>query len=262
MNVSFIGYGNLAKAIATRLTHQNRYIVSASAPSLAIAINQDNVNTHYDNKEVAKNADVIILAVKPKLMSIVLKEINPYIPAKCLLISVAAGLNLDWFKKHCNPQQSVIRTIPNTPAAVGQAATPMIANEYTLPQQKKWAELIFSSIGITTWAQKEEDMDSFTALSGSGPAYVFLFIEALVKASKELGLEEPIAKKFAIQMMSGAIQLVEHSELNLSQLRDKVATPGGTTAAALDILHGKLENLILSALSAAKHRSQEIAKSL
>lgn len=261
MKVSFIGYGNLAQAIARRLANHKEYTLAASSPSLSVTINSQNVHTHFDNKEIIKQAEIIILAVKPKLMSSILKEINPFLPPDSLLISVAAGLTLDWFKKHCNPKQAVIRTIPNTPAAIGQAATPMIANEFTSALQKQWAEQLFSHVGITTWAQKEDDMDSFTALSASGPAYVFLFIDALVQASQELGLDESIAKSFAIQMVSGAVALVKQSDLSLVELREKVATPGGTTAAALNVLHDKMENLILSALTAAKHRSQELARS-
>ena len=124
--------------------------------------------------------------------------------------------------------------MPNTPASVGLAATPMIANEHTSSKQKQQAELIFSQIGITTWAKNEEDMDSFTALSGSGPAYVFLFMEAMIEAAVALGLNESIAKTFTFQTFNGALKLAQNSDLSLTQLRTKVTSPGGTTAAALD----------------------------
>lgn len=258
MNINFIGYGNMAKAIAKGLIKKEVYSLSVSAPSLSKGINADKIKTYHDNKEHIKEAQVIILAVKPKLMDAVLKEIAPHIPPDCLLISVAAGLNLNWFKKNLPNKQAVVRTIPNIPAEVGLAATPMIANEFTTASQKKCAELIFSSIGLTTWAEKEEDMDAFTALSASGPAYVFLFIEALVNAAVALGLNETIAKSFAMQTIKGALKLVDESDLNLSQLRNNVVTPGGTTAAALSILHGPLDTLILNAMSAAKARSEEL----
>ncbi|KGP63386.1 pyrroline-5-carboxylate reductase [Legionella norrlandica] len=258
MNISFIGYGNMAKAIARSLQNQGKYSLSAAAPSLTAGINKENIRTHHDNKEIVKNADIIILAVKPSQMSPVLKEINPFIPINCLLISVAAGLTLTWFAKQCNKGQAVIRTMPNTPATVGMAATPMIANEFTNQKQKKWAEQLFSSIGITSWVENEEDMDTFTALSGSGPAYVFLFIETMINAAVELGLNERVAKIFAMQTFLGALHLAQHSKLDLAELRTKVTSPGGTTAAALQILHKQLDDLIYSAMKAAKERAHEL----
>lgn len=260
INISFIGYGNMAKAIARNLQDQNKYSLSAASPSLPAGINKENIHTHYDNKEVAQNADIIILAVKPKQMQEVINEINPFISSDCLLISVAAGLTLSWFAKYCKTGQAVIRTMPNTPATVGFAATSMIANQFVSEKQKKWAEQLFSSIGITHWVKDEEDMDTITALSGSGPAYVFLFLEAMINAAVQLGLEESVAKHFAIQTFVGSLKLAQHSQLNLAELRKKVTSPGGTTAAALEILHGDLDELIYSAMKAAKQKAYELGK--
>jgi pyrroline-5-carboxylate reductase len=258
MNISFIGYGNLAKAIARGLGQQKSYILSASAPSLTIGVNKEQIRTHYDNKEIVTEADIIILAVKPNQMAMVLEEISPLLNPECLLISVAAGLSLSWFANHCPRGQAVIRTMPNTPAAVEMAATPMIANEFTRPEQNIWAEQIFASIGITTWALDEDEMDTYTALSGSGPAYVFLFVEAMINAAERLGLDKASAKDFALQTAAGAIKLAQNSNLDLSQLRTNVTSPGGTTAAALHVLNGTLEQLILNAMHAAKLRSHQL----
>ena len=258
MKISFIGYGNMAKAIASGLKQQELYSLSASAPSLAEGVNKDQIHTHHDNKEIIKEAQIIILAVKPMKMSSVLNEITPILPPGCLLISIAAGLSLSWFAKHCRQNQAIIRTMPNTPASVGLSATPMIANEFTSTTQKKQAELIFAQIGLTTWVENEEDMDTFTALSGSGPAYVFLFMEAMIDAAVALGLNEPIAKAFMLQTLNGALKLAQNSDLSLTQLRTKVTSPGGTTAAALAVLHEKLDTLILEAMKAAKQRAHEL----
>lgn len=260
MNISFIGYGNMAKAIARRLIEQGSYSLSAAAPSLTVGINKDLIRTHHDNKEIIKDADIIILAVKPTQMSLILNEITPTLPPECLLISVAAGLSLSWFAQHCRKNQALIRTMPNTPASVGLAATPMIANENTSSEQKQQAELIFSTIGLITWAKKEEDMDTFTALSGSGPAYVFSFLEAMIDAAVALGLNESIAKTFTLQTFAGALKLAQNSDLSLTQLRTKVTSPGGTTAAALCILHDQLDELILAAMNAAKNRAHELGE--
>lgn len=260
MNISFIGFGSMAKAIICGLSNEQHHKLSASAPSLTRGINKSKIHTYYDNKEVIADAEVVILAVKPAQMDAVLKEITPTLPASCLLISVAAGLPLGWFATRCPKSQAVIRTMPNTPASIGLASTPMIANHHTTNEQKQKAEYIFSTIGFMHWVFNEEDMDTFTALSGSGPAYVFLFIEALVDAAVALGLDRPISEKFALQTCKGALKLAEQSDLSLSQLRTKVTSPGGTTAAALKVLQFNLDKLILSAMAAAKARAHELAQ--
>ncbi len=248
----------MAKAIARGLSQQDFYSLSASAPSLAVGINKEGVRTHHNNKEVVSNSEIIILSVKPAKMSEVLQEITPFIPFDCLLISVAAGLSLDWFKQRCKSNQPVIRTMPNTPASVGLAATPMIANEYTSTEQKKQAEIIFSHIGITTWANNEKEMDTFTALSGSGPAYVFSFIDAMIQAAVALGLDQSTARIFALQTVQGALKLAQNNDLSLIELKTKVTSPGGTTAAALSILDNQLHTLILESMNAAQQRAHEL----
>jgi pyrroline-5-carboxylate reductase len=260
MNISFIGFGSMAKAIVHGLIKEQQHQLSASAPSLTIGVNKDQIHTHHDNKIVIKDAEVVILAVKPAQMDAVLKEITPTLPTKCLLISVAAGLPLSWFATRCSKSQALIRTMPNTPASVGLAATPMIANHHTTSEQKQKAEYIFSTIGFNHWVSNEEDMDTFTALSGSGPAYVFLFIEAMVDAAVALGLDRSISKQFALQTCKGALKLAEKSDLSLSELRSNVTSPGGTTAAALKVLQFNLDKLILSAMVAAKSRAHELGQ--
>lgn len=259
MNISFIGYGNMAKAIARGLIHQGPHSLAAAAPSLSPGINKDQIQTHYDNKVIVKDANVIILAVKPITMKSILQEITPYLPPHCLLISVAAGLNLPWFAKHCKTNQALIRTMPNTPSSVGLGAIPMLANKYCNDENKQQAETIFSKIGITTWAKTDEEMDALTALSGSGPAYVYSFLEALVNAGVELGLTESIAKSFAIQTVQGALKLAQNENLSLTELTTRVTSPGGTTEAALNILHTQLKDLVLASMRAAKERAHQLS---
>lgn len=258
MNICFIGFGSMAKAIAKGLLQQGTDSLTASSPSLTIGVNKDGIKTYNDNKEAIKGNDVIILAVKPLQMNTVLLELTPVIPPNCLIISVAAGLSLSWFNTHGLNQKAVIRTMPNTAAAVSMAATPLIANEYVDAQQKNCTERIFSSIGITTWAQHEEDIDSYTALCGSGPAYVFSFIQAMIDAAIALGLSEHTAREFALQTFDGAIKLAKNSDLSLNELKSKVTSPGGTTEAALNILNPQLESLIFATMNAAKQRSMEL----
>lgn len=258
MKISFIGYGAMAQAIAHKLSQQQEYSLSASAPSLSAGINSKKIHTYQDNKKAIKDAEIIFLAVKPQQMKAVLNEIKTAIPPNCLIISIATGLDLGWLSEQCPAKQAIIRTMPNTPAQIGLGATPMIANKYVSEGQKQQAASIFEQIGITTWVKKEQDIDIFTALSGSGPAYVFLFLESLIKAAVELGLEETVAREFALQTAAGSIQLAQTSQFSLAQLRAQVTSPGGTTAAAVAILHNHLEALILAAMTAAKQRAQEL----
>lgn len=259
MKISFIGFGAMAKAIAQGLIQEPSYQLSASSPSLTAGINQDGIHTHHNNSLIAQNADVIILAVKPAQMQNVLEEISPCIPESALLISVAAGLPLSCFAQYTHPNQAIIRTMPNTPCAVGMGATPMCANSKTSDAQKHSAGLIFSQIGLIEWVSDEADLDALTALSGSGPAYVFLFIEAMIDAAVALGLDKELAKKFALQTVQGACALAQASDLSVFELKKQVTSPGGTTAAALNVLEPDLNKLLLQAMTAAKKRAVELS---
>jgi pyrroline-5-carboxylate reductase len=261
MTICFIGYGAMAKAIVQGLLKQGINSLAVSAPSLREGVTFEGLKTYNNNKEAIKEANIVVLAVKPKLMDTVLQEILPALPPQCLLISVAAGLTLSWFNRHGAEKRALIRTMPNTPASVGKAATPMMANAFTNSEHKMQAERIFSSIGITAWTDNEEDIDSFTALSGSGPAYVFAFMQAMVDAGVSLGLSEPIAQLFVQQTCEGAIQLAKASDLSLNQLKSKVTSPGGTTEAALNVLDSPLHRLIFETMKAAKNRSIELGTS-
>lgn len=258
MNITFIGYGAMAKAIASGLLKQGTHHLSASSPSLIPGLSADGIQYFCDNRLAIENADMIILAVKPMIMREVLEQISPHFPKDCCLISVAAGLTLSWFAKYCPKGTPVIRTMPNLPAQVGFAATPMIANSEVSAWQHQAAELIFSSIGITTWVDQELDMDTLTALSGSGPAYVFLFMQSMIDAAVQLGLNEQVAKLFTEQTVQGALMLSKQGDLSLNQLQTKVTSPKGTTAAALACLHHTLPRLIFEAMSAAKGRAHEL----
>ena len=258
MNIGFIGFGSMAKAIARGLLKENKHQLFASSPSLTRGINKEGIHTFYKNSEVLKQAEVIILAVKPSQMDEVIQEINPVLADSCLLISVAAGLSIEWFNKRLSKPQALIRTMPNTPASLGLGATPLCTNSLASLEQQQNAEAIFATVGITHWVNEEKEMDTFTALSGSGPAYMFLFLEALINGAVNLGLNYETAERFALQTCKGALKLAETTDLSLSQLRSQVTSPGGTTAAALNVLDPKLDNLINSALQAAKKRAEEL----
>lgn len=256
MKISFIGFGNMAKAMAKGLLLDKKNVLRAASPSLALGTNKDGIKTSPNNLDVVSNADIIILAVKPMQMTTVFAQISKKLPPHCLVISIATGIGLPWFAKLA-PGSAIVRAMPNIAAAIGKAATPLIANEFVSDEQKKWAEQIFTSIGLTTWAEKESDIDAFTALSGSGPAYIFMFMDAMIKAAIALGITAGIAKSFAIQTFEGALSLARESELNLVELRKMVTSPAGTTAAAVDVLtQHDFDELIYDAMKAAFDRAR------
>jgi len=260
MNISFIGFGNIAKSIAKGLMHDKSNKLRASAPSLPIGIDGNGIQTCHDNLSVLPHADILILTVKPPQMRAVMEQISTVIPEGCLIISVATGINLCWFANYI-PSKAVVRAMPNIAAAIGKSATPLIANENATNQQKQWAEQIFNRLGIITWAQKESDIDTFTALSGSGPAYVFLFMESMIKSAVKLGIAKDVATSFTIQTFNGALNLVTESELDIVELRKTVTSPAGTTAAAIEIFtqHG-IDKLIDDAINAACKRAKVLGE--
>lgn len=259
MNISFIGYGAIAQAMTKPLLHHLSYKLRAASPSLAVGLNAEGVFTHNDNLAILKDADLIIIAVKPKWVADVLVQVKEAIPAHALLISLAAGLSLSWLEKYSAEKQAIVRAMPNTPVAVRKGATALMANPWVSFQQKAEVSELFQSMGIITWIDHEEQMDALTALSGSGPAYVFLFLEALIHGAEQLGLPLPLAKSFALQMMNGAIDLVNPAEVNPAELRKKVTSSGGTTAAALGLLQEeKFEQIIHRAMQSAFIRAKEL----
>ncbi len=255
MNISIIGFGNMAKALVKNLLDDKSIHLSVAAPSLDIGVNADGIKTHSDNLAIIADADLVILAVKPAKILGVLNQIDSKLPRNCLIISVASGLNLASYPLN----RAIVRAMPNIAAALGQSATPLIANELVTDEQKKQAEQLFKAMGITTWLTDESQMDAFTALSGSGPAYVFLFMEAMINAAVDLGLPKDIATAFALQTVKGAISLASSSERNLSELRAAVTSPAGTTAAAINaFMEGGFQELIHQAMKAAVERSIEL----
>lgn len=204
---------------------------------------------------------VVVLAVKPQQLEAVLPEYKKRFGSAPLYISIAAGKRLEFFAKHLGDDARVIRTMPNTPAQVGKAVTAMCANSLVNDKDKEIAKTLMNAIGISLWLE-ENKMDGFTALAGSGPAYVFLFLEALAKAGLAVGLEEGVAKTIALEMVHGSIHLAAKSQEDFATLRKNVTSKGGTTEAALDVLMGEdaLEKLVETAVLAAAKRAEILAK--
>ena len=261
MNISFIGFGNMAKAIAQGLLQNQSYQLRAASPSLPIGVNSQGIETHFDNLAILPDANIVILAIKPTEISSVLMQIRQDLPKNCLVISIAAGRKLNWILEHLDKNSPIVRAMPNIAAAVGQSATPLIANEFVTDEQKIIVECLFSSVGATTWVKEENEIDAYTALSGSGPAYVFLFMEALVEGACSIGLSKEIATSFALQTVQGAVSLAQATQTSFTDLRTKVTSPAGTTAAAITLLQDlKFKETIQAAMHAAYERSQQLSQ--
>lgn len=204
---------------------------------------------------------VVLLAVKPQMMDAVLPSYVRY-AEHALFLSIAAGRTLASFERVLGANASVVRTMPNTPAAVGRGITVACANRMATSLQKARAEELLSAVGEVGWVEDEALIDAVTAVSGSGPAYVFLLAETLAKAGEKAGLAPELARQLARATVAGSGELLYRSELAASTLRENVTSPGGTTAAALAVLMaegGGLQDLMDKAVAAAARRSRELA---
>jgi pyrroline-5-carboxylate reductase len=261
LKISFIGYGNIAKAIAKSLTCSSHYQLRAAAPSLQIGRDADGIATHYNNQAILNDADIIILAVKPSKMQEVLLEIIQSIPRHCVIISVAAGLDLSWLEKRLPEAQPIVRAMPNIAIAVKEGATPLVANQFVSKKQKDSVTSLFECSGMIAWLDTEDQMDIFTALSGSGPAYIFLFLEIIANSAEKLGLPKDMAKKFTLQTFIGASVLAKESQIEFRSLREKVTSSGGTTAAAIQVFQEQdIDQVIYKAMEAAYRRAIELGR--
>ena len=273
--IGFIGSGNMAYSLIGGLTStgvkgQNIWVSDPDIDKTTQLAANFSVNISKDNSDLIHAVDVVVLAVKPQQLALVCRESSVAISdTKPLVISIAAGVlshNIEqWLSTSSNTDNlpALVRCMPNTPALVQSGATALYANEQVSTEQKALAESILRSAGLTLWLENEADMDAVTALSGSGPAYIFLILEALENAGIKLGLDQNTAHLLAIQTAFGASKMALESTDSPAILRKKVTSPGGTTEKAISVLQeGELEALILKALQAAKERSIELSQML
>ncbi len=263
--IAFIGAGNMAQALIRALildgfNPKNIFVSNPSPDKLEKLQKETLVHTEKNNVTAAKEVDIIILCVKPQQLNLVCLELkNLVCQKKPLIISVAAGAPTHFFSTIFQDKISVIRTMPNLPSLVGAGATALCHNEFTSHDQQEMAEIIFRSVGIIAWVE-ESQIDAINALSGCGPAYVFLIMEILQKIAEDFGISKENSKLFTLQTVFGSAKLALESEETFSNLRHSVASPKGTTAAALSILEeGHLDQLFEKALKAAKNRAKELS---
>ena len=262
----FIGAGNMSSSIIGGLVSHGypAHLITATDPNddpLKKLAEETGIKTTTDNVAAAAQADAIVLAVKPQVMEAVTRPLQAVIADnKPLIISIAAGITvgnlLDWLGNDL----PVIRTMPNTPALVQTGATGLFANPTVSDTQKALADTVFSAIGLASWFDQESDLDAVVAISGSGPAYFFLLMEAMEEAGIKLGLSAESARELTLQTALGAAKLAQSSDVPPAELRRRVTSPGGTTEQAIKrFLEGGMPALVEEALQAASDRSKELA---
>jgi pyrroline-5-carboxylate reductase len=264
--LAFIGGGNMAAALIGGLIRQGlpsaRIVVAdPSAETLDRLVRTYGVQRASDNAGAATGAEAVILAVKPQQMrSVCLALKAPVESAKALLISVAAGIPHAALSRWFGVHTPIVRTMPNRPALSGFGATGLYAPPSVGAAGRALAESIMAAVSATVWVEHESQMDTVTALSGSGPAYFFLFMEALEAAAHERGLPHDIAHKLTLATAYGAARMARESHEPLALLREQVTSQGGTTAAALAVLDAAgLRATVAHAVAAADRRSAELA---
>lgn len=267
--IAFIGAGNMATSLIAGLIadgHDPLHI-RASDPDtekLTQLAARFGVGLAEDNQTAIRDADVVLLAVKPQTLEQVARSLAPVIQEqRPLVVSIAAGIRESDLDAWLGGGVALVRSMPNTPAMVQSGATVLHATLEVSREQKDLAETILRAVGITQWVDDEDLLDAVTALSGSGPAYFFLVMEALERAGQDLGLRPETAHLLTLQTALGAARMAMESRDNPAVLRQKVTSPGGTTERALEVLEqGGLRELFRQALAAARDRSEELSRLL
>ena len=266
--IGFIGGGNMAEAlikgiIAAKIYEPENVLVSdIRAERLEFLADKYGVVAAASNSELAGKVETVVLSVKPQNMTEVLEGLKGAIAAETLVVSIAAGIKVANVAAVLG-DAPIIRVMPNTPALIGEGASALFANERAKPLVEK-ALTVFSSVGKAVVVEDEDLIDAVTAVSGSGPAYFFLLMEAMIKAGVGLGLDESVAKDLVLQTAKGAGLLAVEADRNgesPTQLRRKVTSPGGTTEAAIEVFaEGNFSDLVSAAITRARDRSIELSK--
>jgi pyrroline-5-carboxylate reductase len=262
--IAFIGGGNMARSLISGLigagSDADLIIVSDPVASQRALLSELGVRTTASNTDAIEDAGVVVLAVKPQVLGDVL-EATVGIRSEQLLVSIAAGVPVEAMVRRTHADQPVVRCMPNTPALLGAGITALFANESVSDSQRQLAEQILSAAGRTLWVKDESRLDAVTAVSGSGPAYFFYLMEAMIEAGVGQGLDEETATVLTLETAYGAAMMARERSQTPAVLRANVTSPGGTTAAALNILdEAGTGDIIKRALAGAQARSRELAK--
>lgn len=260
---TLIGCGKMGGAMMTSWLESgliNHINVVDPSPLPSHLLNDPRIDYYASYKNDISVPDILILAVKPQILKEASVKIANQICEQTILLSIAAGQSLSTLESIFGSNQPIIRTMPNTPAAIGKGISVSIANTRVSTEQKNIANLLLCTSGDHKWIEDEHLMDAVTSLSGSGPAYIFHFIEALAVAGEKLGLDKDLSMSLARQTVIGSAALADNDKtISAATLRENVTSPGGTTQAALEVLmDGRFQEILNEALAAASKRSKEL----
>lgn len=268
LHITFIGGGNMATALlgglADKLTAAaNIHVIDLNRETLDKLQQQFGVSTankiDMDDKKIA-SSDVIVLAVKPQQMKEVVTQLRPFVKGQ-LILSIAAGIRAADLSRWLNGHTAIVRTMPNTPSLIGKGTAGMVAMAGVSATQREVADAILRAVGETVWLEHEVLIDSVTAVSGSGPAYVFYLLEAMQQAAQELGLSAEQGNALALSTVVGAAQLAAQSADPAAILRERVTSKGGTTHAAISSMEASgVKPAIIKAMKAAAARGRELGE--
>ncbi|GAB6404719.1 pyrroline-5-carboxylate reductase [Pseudomonas sp. MHK4] len=265
--IAFIGAGNMAASLIGGLRAKGLEAaqIRASDPgeeTRARVSAEHGIEVFADNADAIQGADVIVLAVKPQAMKVVCEAIRPSLKPEQLVVSIAAGITCASMNNWLGAQP-IVRCMPNTPALLRQGVSGLFATAQVSAEQRQQAQELLSAVGVALWLDEEQQLDAVTAVSGSGPAYFFLLIEAMTAAGVKLGLPADIAAQLTLQTALGAAHMAVSSDVDAAELRRRVTSPAGTTEAAIKSFQANgFEALVEKALGAAAHRSAEMAEQL
>ena len=279
--IGFIGAGNMAGALVGGLLAggYRRDMITAADPAPGERCRGHGIDITADNKAVAAAADVLVLAVKPQTARTVCEEVAATVAARRhspLIISIAAGVAIASIRRWLGDARAdndgddnrdnplaIVRVMPNTPALIGRGMSALAADKHCDAAGRQTALAMMQSVGGAVWLGDEKQMDAVTAISGSGPAYFFLFIECLIDAARECGLDAALARKLVSQTAYGAAAMVARSDAAAADLRRQVTSPGGTTEQAVKaFMDGGLADLVSKAAKAAMRRSAELSREI
>lgn len=266
MHIALIGAGAMGEAIISAILRRQvvppEQIIAAEPGTrrrneLAARYG---INTTADNQEAVHHGQVVILAIKPQMLGTVMPQLRGTLDSSTLLISILAGTPINIFVDGL-AHGCVVRAMPNTPAQIGEGMTVWTSAPDVNAQQREQARDILGALGREHFVETEHYLDMATAINGSGPAYIFLIMEAMVDAGVHLGFARPVAQELVLQTVLGSVRYAMQSDKHLAELRNSVTSPGGTTAAGLNaLMHGGLPATLSDAIWAAYHRSRELGQ--
>lgn len=269
LSIAFIGGGNMASALGSGLIGKrcgahDVHVIDINPEALKHWAEQG-CSTATAADETLSTRRIWVLAVKPQFMKETVAGLRPFLRPDTLVVSIAAGISAEslglWLGSADQPWTRLVRAMPNTPALIAAGATGLMAGAGVNEAERAQVQLLFKAVGEVVWVEDDHAVDVVTSLSGSGPAYVFLFLESMIAAAVEQGMAPDTARRLALATVNGATQLAALSHEDLATLRERVTSKGGTTAAALEVLRERdFRGSVIDAMHAASRRAAELAR--